>query len=127
MKQKFCGEKFDGNIPLPKHEVKPSDDELFLFKSNRNIEIDNESNDSIKKFSYECLNIINLSAYIYQGTDVVKMSIILKNNCNKVWPEGDTKLVLDNDSKIPIDDITLLPQNPGEQNTYDITIKNLIL
>jgi hypothetical protein len=125
MKQKFFGEKNEENIPNHRNEVRRSENELFLFRSNRNSNTDNEVEDSIKKFSYECLNIINLSSYIYEGTDEVKMNIIMKNNCNIIWPEGDTKLVLDNDSKIPIDDIVLLPQKPEEQNTYEITIKNL--
>ena len=125
MKRKFWGGKIKNDIPHLNNQVESSDHELFLFKSNINIDNNDKINDSIKKFSYECLNIINLSSYIYQGTDEVKMSIIMKNNCNEVWPEGDTKLVLDNDSKIPIDDIVLLPQKPNEQNSYEFTIKNL--
>jgi len=120
MNQKFFGGK---NNERPKHEVKPSDDDISLFKSN--INIDSMPKDSINKFSYECINIYSLSSYIYQGTEEAKLSIIMKNNCDKVWPEGDTKLVLDNNSKIPIDDINLLPQKPEEQNTYEISIKNL--
>ena len=121
MKNKFFGGKIDGDIPPKKYEEQPSDISFTLIKN----DIDKEPKDIIKKFSYECLNIINLSEYIYQGVDEVKMKIIMKNNCNKVWPEGDTKLVLDNDSKIPINDIILLPQKPEEQNSYEITIKNL--
>lgn len=121
MKQKFYGGKIDDNIPPKMNEVQPYDNSFLLI----NNDIDKEPKDTIKKFSYECLNIINLSEYIYQGVDEVKMKIIMKNNCNKVWPEGDTKLVLDNDSKIPINDIILLPQKPEEQNSYEITIKNL--
>lgn len=101
----------------------PPCNDLFLIDSNKDINI--EPKDTIKKFSYECINVINLSAYIYQGTDEAKVSIILKNNCNQVWPKEDTKLVLDKDSKISIDDIVLHPQKPDEQNSYEICIKNL--
>ena len=73
-----------------------------------------------KIYSYECLNINNLSTYISPYTKETKIEIILKNNGNQIWPEGNTKLKFDKTSDIIGNEIILEPQAPGEQKSYDI-------
>ena len=73
-----------------------------------------------KIYSYECLNINNLSTCISPYTKETKIEIILKNNGNQIWPEGNTKLKFDKTSDIIGNEIILEPQAPGEQKSYDI-------
>ena len=71
-----------------------------------------------KQYSYECINILDLSSYIYEGTKESKIEIILKNNGDMTWPEG-SKLIVDNKSDLRANEIMLKPQKPGEQQSYD--------
>ena len=73
-----------------------------------------------KIYSYECLNINNLSKIISPFTNEAKIEIILKNNGNQIWPEGNTKLKFDKTSDIIGNEIILDPQAPGEQKSYGI-------
>ena len=76
------------------------------------------------EYSYKCLNS-KLKVYIYKGTDEATITITLKNNKNKKWPEN-TKLIADkNDLKINCNNINLNPLNYGEQNNYEINFKGL--
>ena len=78
-----------------------------------------------KIYSYDCLNILNLSEYIYEGTQEANIIIILQNNGNEKWPNGKTKLIFDESSQVIGEDIILHPQNTGEKNKYSCNIKNL--
>ena len=103
--------------------------------------INNENNINIKKFininkieeqqeqeieySYECTNKQFLSEYISSGTNEVSIVVELKNNGDKPWPKDKTKLKYDKKSYNIGEDIILKPQNPGQQEKYEILIKNL--
>ena len=77
------------------------------------------------EYSYECINILQLSLYIYEGTEEGKIEIILKNNGKQTWPEGRTKLFFERESQINGNDIILRPQKPGEECKYDIILSGL--
>jgi hypothetical protein len=78
-----------------------------------------------KIYSYECLNINNLSSYIFSNTKETKLEIILKNNGNQIWPEGNTKLKFDQTSDIMGNEVILEPQVPGEKKRYEIYFNKL--
>ena len=78
-----------------------------------------------KIYSYDCLNMINLIEYIYEGTQQLNMKIILKNNCKEKWPKDNTKLIFDKNSQITGKDIILSEQNIGEEKEYLINLKHL--
>ena len=104
-------------------------------------EINNENNINIKKFininkieeqqeqqieySYECTNKKLLLGYIPAGTNELSIEVNLKNNGDKPWPKDKTKLKYNKESINIGEDIILKPQNPGEQEKYNILIKNL--
>ena len=77
-----------------------------------------------KQYSYECINILDLSSYIYEGTKESKIEIILKNNGDMTWPEG-SKLIVDNKSDLRANEIILKPQKPGEQQSYNANFGDL--
>ena len=85
----------------------------------------NKSIINIKKYSYECINILQLSMYLYEGTEKGQSEIILKNNGDQTWPEGRTKLVFERESDISGDEIILRPQKPGEIGKYNIVLNGL--
>ena len=87
-------------------------------------------NDSIdasylKEISFECTNKSLLSVNVYEGTETGEIEICLKNNGNKTWLEGRTKLVFERESKINGEAINLRPQKPGETGSYKIILKGL--
>ena len=85
----------------------------------------NKSIIGVKKYSYECINILQLSMYLYEGTEQGQIEIILKNNGSQTWPEGRTKLVFERESEISGDDIMLNSQKPGEIGKYNIILRGL--
>jgi hypothetical protein len=88
---------------------------------------ENIFNDHFQKnseYSFDCLNAMYLTSYIYQGTEEVKLEIVLKNNGNKIWHENTILKILDS-SDLTANDIILSPQKPEEQKTYFVTFKNL--
>jgi len=76
-------------------------------------------------YSYDCPNILNLTEFIYEGTEKANIKIILKNNGEIKWPKDKTKLIFDETSQIKGDDIILFPQEIGEENSYTATLTNL--
>ena len=82
---------------------------------------------NIKKYSYsyECINILQLSMYLYEGTEKGQTEIILKNSGSQTWPEGRTKLVFERESEISGEEIILNPQKPGEIGKYNIVLNGL--
>ena len=84
-----------------------------------------EINDENKEYSYECINILNLSVYMYKGTENAQFNIILKNNGIKNWPQGISKLIFDKSSNFTSNPIILKPQKPGEQNSYEVNFNGL--
>jgi hypothetical protein len=79
----------------------------------------------IKEVSFECTNKSPLSVDVYEGTERAEIEICLKNNGNKTWLEGRTKLVFERESKINGENIILRPQKPGETDKYKIVLKGL--
>ena len=77
-----------------------------------------------KKYSYLCLNRINLNSYITKGTENTSIEITLKNDGKVDWLPN-TKLVFDNNSQIKADDIILNPQKCNEEQTYKINFNKL--
>ena len=84
-----------------------------------------ESVVDINKYSYECINILQLSMYLYEGTEKGQCEIILKNNGTQTWPEGKTQLCFERESEINGDEIRLRPQKPGEIEKYLIILNRL--
>ena len=80
---------------------------------------------NIEQYSYECINILQLSMYLYEGTEKGQCEIILKNNGAQAWPEGKTKLVFERESEICDNEIILRPQKPGEIGKYNIIVSGL--
>ena len=80
--------------------------------------------EKIKIYSYECPNIILLSAYIYQGEKNCEINIILKNNGNLKWTKK-SKLIFDESSQIKGKNIILEPQKIGEEKKYNAVFENL--
>ena len=62
---------------------------------------------------------------MYEGTNVLKFELILKNNGAKPWPIKRTQLIYERESCFSGDEITLEPQKPGEQKKYDLILDNL--
>jgi hypothetical protein len=77
------------------------------------------------EYSYECINILQLSMYLYEGTEEGKIEIILKNNGNQTWPEDRTTLQFERESQINGNEIILRPQKPGEEGKYEIILDGL--
>ena len=85
----------------------------------------NKSIIGVKKYSYECINILQLSMYLYEGTEQGQIEIIIKNNGSQTWPEGRAKLAFERESEISGDEIMLNPQKPGEIEKYNIILRGL--
>ena len=96
--------------------------EKDLNNNNKENEINDnpENNDNEKEYSFECTNVVSIS----KGTDEVNIEINLRNNGNKTWA-NDSKLLLDPISTLKGDDIDLNPQNPYEEKSYSVKIKDL--
>jgi hypothetical protein len=78
----------------------------------------------IIEYSYKCLNT-KFESHIYQGLDMAKITISLKNDKMK-WLGGKTKLNIDRiNSMIDGENINLDPLNKGEQENYEINFKGL--
>ena len=78
-----------------------------------------------KQYSYERINDLSLAIYIYEGTEKEELKINLRNNGNKQWPYGTTKLIFDKNSPIKSNDVILEPQKPGENKEYIIIFNEL--
>ena len=113
-----------------KENIEQNNKETITETNNENIgqnieDITTSINEDVKKdYSYECLNIINLSSYIYEGVNETKVDIILKNNGNKEWPKN-TKLSFQQKSEIKGNDLLLDSQSPGQQKQYSFYFKNI--
>ena len=82
-------------------------------------------NDKQNEYSYQSEHNMLLSEYIYERTDKANIQLFLRNNGEKAWPNGGTKLIYDKKSLVSGDDIILKPQNPGDIEQYEITLQNL--
>ena len=100
------------------------------FSQIQNSNINNHQNEPIndsylKEVSFECTNKSNLFLDVFEGTQKGEIEINLKNNGNKTWLDGRTKLVFERESRINGEDIILRPQRPGESGKYKIILKRL--
>ena len=86
---------------------------------------DENEEDHKDEFSFECTNIKDLSSEIYEGKNQTNIKISLKNNGKSAWPEDNTKLVFDKDSKFIYNDIQLQPQKSEEERSYNIELSEL--
>ena len=82
-------------------------------------------NDDVNQYSYECLNIKQLSTYLYEGIPECRIQIILRNNGKSPWPMNNSKLIFDEFGDFKAEDVILKPQKPGEQELYEIVFKGL--
>ena len=127
------GEKL--NIIIESNEKEKKEAELkinTLIKQNKELELKlNNLNLSINEdilniYSYKCINDPEtLEKTIYEGTDEVKIEITLINDGEEPWPKNKTKLIYDEESYFMDEDILLKPQKPGEEEKYEIVLKNL--
>ena len=76
-------------------------------------------------YSYECINNINLTGYIYEKSETAKIDITLKNDGTLDWPENKTKLIFEKKSQVKGKEITLKPQEIGSEERYEIIINDL--
>ena len=128
--------KLINNIPKDEDKIYTNEEEEINVnqKNNDNIILDkindlnndneNNENKDEREYSYDCINSMFLSIYIYQGTDKVDFEIYLKNSGNKTWA-NDSKLLVDPTSKCKVDEIILDPQKPDTEKGYPVTIKDL--
>jgi hypothetical protein len=86
---------------------------------------DEKEEDDKDEFSFECTNIKDLYSEIYEGKNQTIIKITLKNNGKSTWPEDNTKLVFDKDSKFIYNDIQLQPQKSEEERSYNIVLSEL--
>jgi len=77
------------------------------------------------KYSYECININELSTFVDLDTKEAMIPITLRNNGKQAWPENSTKLLFDESSNIFGDEIILNPQKPNEVEEYFMLFKKL--
>ena len=96
----------------------------YLNEENENV-LEEIQNDDVNQYSYECLNITQLSSYLYEGTPECKIQIILRNNGNSAWPMNNSKLIFDEFCDFKTEEVILKPQKPGEQELYEIVFKGL--
>ena len=110
------------NIIKQEENIIKQEENIIIIETN-----DNNKNETDKgtDYSYECINILSLSTYMYKGTKEAKIEMILKNNGNKGWPQDKTKLLFEKKSTIDGDTVELKPQKPGEEEKYNIIFKNL--
>ena len=86
-------------------------------------EYEKDDNDN---YSYKYLpNDEKIDLIIKEGQDKAQIEINLKNDGEKDWPAGMTKLVFNNDSYLKGDDITLKNIKSGEQDKVIIVFKNI--
>ena len=76
-------------------------------------------------YAFSCVNKHNLKVEINEGDDKAIMEIIIKNNGSKKWPEKKAKLVFNERKNLIGRDVILQPQNPKEQQKYQIIFDNL--
>ena len=105
------------NVPIVNNEINKKESFDKIEKKNKII--------GNNEYSYECINILQLSLYLYEGTEEGKIEITLKNNGSKAWPEGRTRLCFERESQINGNEIILRPQKPGEEGKYDIILNGL--
>ena len=86
---------------------------------------DEKEEDDKDEFSFECTNIKDLYSEIYEGKNQTIIKITLKNNGKSTWPEDNTKLVFDKESKFIYNDIQLQPQESEEERSYNIELSEL--
>ena len=126
-----CNQKNSESKDHPHKFIKirnEEDEKKFLFNASLQdqnlIQLNQNLIQESKQYSYECINILNLSALIYEGTNEAKIEIILKNNGDMTWPEG-SKLIVDNKSDLRAYEIIIKPQKPGEQQSYNAKFSDL--
>ena len=76
------------------------------------------------KYTYQCLNLLNLSAYIHEGTEEAELDLNIKND-GPDWPENKAKLVFELTSEAFGDEVKLEPQKKDEVRKYKVKLKDL--
>ena len=102
------------------------DEKIDIIANNESV-IKPKENEIIKddeQYLYDCTNSMYLSVYIYQGTEDANFEIYLRNIGDKPWAK-DSKLKIDKASDCTTDEIILAPQNPNEERSYKVTVKDL--
>ena len=86
---------------------------------------DNGNNINVQEKNYSyCTSSKLLSIYINKGSEEVNFEINLKNNGEKTW-DNDAKLLIDPSSNCKVDEVILSPQNPNEEKSYKVKVKDL--
>ena len=109
-----------------------NENKIVYDKNNNNIKDINNLNSSFNSninlktiYSYECLNIKELSTSVDIDIKETMISLKLKNNGEQAWPENSTKIIFDGKSNIFGDEIILNPQKPNEEEEYFMLFKEL--
>ena len=126
-------DKINTLIEVNEKEKKEAKSKInFLTKKNEELELKlnnlilSINEEILNVYSYECTSYKEtLEKSIYEGTDKAKIEITLRNNGEEPWPVNKTKLIFDKESYFIEKDILLKGQKPGEEENYEIIIKNL--
>lgn len=85
---------------------------------------DDSESELESEYSYECLNKKELVEKIYEGTDIAKFEIALKNNGDIKW-DNNSQLRIVKPSVFTTNNIILKPQKPGDIIAYQIVFRDL--
>ena len=96
----------------------------YASKFNKIYNKNDDESELESEYSYECLNKKELVEKIYEGTDIAKFEIALKNNGDIKW-DNNSQLRIVKPSVFTTNNIILKPQKPGDIIAYQIVFRDL--
>ena len=76
-------------------------------------------------YACTCTNLMILVQYIYVGTNIAEIPLMLKNEGAFAWPKNLTKLVFEKKYPIKGKDVELNSLNPGQEQKFIVKIEGL--
>ena len=76
-------------------------------------------------YACTCTNLMILAQYIYVGTNIAEIPLMLKNEGAFPWPKNLTKLVFEEKYPIKGKDVVLNSLNPGQEQKFIVKIEGL--
>ena len=76
-------------------------------------------------YACTCTNLMILVQYIYVGTNIAEIPLMLKNEGAFAWPKNLTKLVFEKKYPIKGKDVVLNSLNPGQEQKFIVKIEGL--
>ena len=76
-------------------------------------------------YACTCTNLMILVQYIYVGTNIAEIPLMLKNEGAFPWPKNLTKLVFEKKYPIKGKDVVLNSLNPGQEQQFIVKIEGL--